>query len=105
MSGLGLNNMAMQNYNVGKEAAAGLCPSDLQTQIQRLQYANVDLAHIADQCLALVGRIYGEGQTDEKSNPVPRPAGLSAEMSEAISGTENVTKRIGIAVARLSQFA
>lgn len=80
-------------------------PTDMETHIGRAQAVAARLATIHESALAVVGRLYGEGQAAKESAPTPRPAGLSSELTEALSTIEAIADRLESAVTRFSQFA
>lgn len=97
--------MYVQQTAYGVEPSAPPQATDMQTHVMRIQGVSVRLASVYDDLLGLIGRLYGEGQATGQDKAAPRPAGLSSEMTEAISGAEALSDRIDAAVKRLSQFA
>lgn len=80
-------------------------PTDMQTHVQRAQEVNALLNRVHMSAIELIGRLYGEGVTATgDQNTKPRAAGLSSEMTEALSSIENVAERLEQVVTRLSQF-
>lgn len=81
-------------------------PTDMQTHVQRAQEAAKRLCGIHDNLMSLVGRLYGEGgpgTIDGKAGP--RVAGLSSEMTDALSGIDGMADQIDHLVKRLCSFA
>jgi hypothetical protein len=111
----GLQNAAPPAYNMAIQAqsqAPGATlpppqpqPTDMQTYVQRTHEAMKRLHAIHDSLLGVVGRLYGEGQAVADGKIGPRAAGLSSELTEALSGIESIAEQIDHAVTRLSLFA
>jgi hypothetical protein len=80
-------------------------PTDMQTHVQRAQEVAVRLIGIRDSLTGLIGRLYGEGQTASEGKTGPRAAGLSSEMTGALSDIEGISDQIFQAASRLSSFA
>lgn len=104
-------NQYEQQFNVQLGAQAGAYPSappqptDMQTHIQRTRAVNDRLSETCAFLLSLVGRLYGEGAVGKEDHPAPRPAGLSSELTEALSGTEQLATQLKSLADRLGQFA
>lgn len=99
------------NYALQPAGAQGISPvpapqpTDMQTHVQRAQEVGGRFNVVADQLTALIGRLYGEGSVAKEGAPTPRPAGLSSELTSAISTLEALADRLGAAADRLEQLA
>ena len=88
------------------QQASALQPTDMQTHVLRAEEIAKRLYGIHDSLRSLIGRLYGEGETNSTGGKDgPRAAGLSSELTGALSDIEGVADRIDHAVTRLSSFA
>ena len=102
-----MNNQFESATNLGRVPEAQSPITDMQSHVQRTEEASKRLYRIHDSLLGLIGRLYGEGQINPEAmkGAAPRAAGLSSEMTGAISEIETAADRIDQAVTRLSSFA
>lgn len=80
-------------------------PTDMQTHVQRANEVAARLNGTCEGLIALIGRLYGEGQIAKEGHPTPRPAGLCAELTSALSDIEDAAARLAAQASRLEQLA
>ena len=80
-------------------------PTDMQTHVQRAHEVTNRLEHIHTSLTDLLSRLYGSGEATALKAVEPQAAGLTHEMTGALSDIEAVAERLFHATSRLGSFA